>query len=583
MYIQIQYNICKRVVFIFLFNMDEKKRSAKYLLWKNNRLEEILSVLKERLQDRDVAFVQMQASFEKKIQVLTEELEATKVLPDGLRVQIQKRDGKIIQLENEKKLLEKRSKLDGQKLDEVVISFKKQIKANEDIFSKTLQQEKNLANDTESRIQEGFEESMKSQKSDYEDELRVQKERMQAIIDSEVSKVLKLQQQLAQTELEFKQTVAMFEKKVDERDKMIKNLDDTLCNMKYEAEALQYIHKGQLDRLEQKIGPLNTLLNKEKKEVLRLHGIIQQKTATIKSKQNDITNLKREKATVVSQLLDVLEMKTMLLVTQNEKKKQILALEKENQDQAKILKTTTSHLNEARIMVSYLEKANQNLRSKVQTNKTAHLKEELSKHKTLLLRAVEDIQACMVDIENPKELKQRVMDLQKHITVHFDKTAEFRAKCKKAVAYHKEMHQKDIEHCSKMHVSQSRERTHLGKRLDQAHLNLSTVRSFYINLLNQHILSEYKLQQELRDIKAKLQKAITPAPEKIKSWINKTVFSSSPPAGGLHEEVEEPVLYAEDWLPLGLPDFTEILSHGYVNTGVQAVKQVVESLPPVDI
>lgn len=87
------------------------------------------------------------------------------------------------------------------------------------------------------------------------------------------------------------------------------------------------------------------------------------------------------------------------------------------------------------------------------------------------------------------------------------------------------------------------------EQLQEATEHLEQTKSSFLQLVNEKILEVHQLKTELRGTHLRLHKISRPAPQKIKSWINKKVLHTAQTVQNAEEE--QPELYPDDWQPLG--------------------------------
>lgn len=495
--------------------MEKEEFSEKLLRWKLNKLEEQNERTMKSWKEEAVSNSQVRESLETTIQALQGELEAQKKRLEELKTELDEtqRDNKRLVRDKTALLVDRKNK---EKIHEGELR-------NLDESSAAYKEHQNNV--------------LLYMQGDFDEKLALQKEEADRALKEQAGKyeceVLKMKKQLYQMAEENKRVVQQLTEKYEALEKEM--------NLKSTAELES---RFMCEKLEMKLIKQAKIIKERRdltKTVSELKDTLVKKNENIATLEREVMSLKHDRNTLGEELKAEKTNFSMLSQVKTLLKASVKRLEDEKEKEVSMLNNTKIELKEAMQAKSNLiEKLGlESSKMKANEKEMSKLRAKLRKLETCVLRYKGDIQACMSDIENPKKLRSRIMEMK---IQHID-TDE----CEKMDENTREAFQDKLNSLKtklgvyeRIQQSNFNEKRNILERLEKGEEDLAKTRHFFIKLLNEKVMEVEKLKKDLHN---------ATKPKRVKSWVNKKVL-------GITKVIPQvqPALYPEDWNPLGCPD-----------------------------
>lgn len=539
--------------------MESKANKIKYLEWKISRNEEKYKAEREAWIEQSIKFTRTEDLFRKKNRALQAEVQDGKEKEKELRVTIKhleterdKKDQEIADLEKHIKISEAQRTEKHAQLSEQIHEF--------ELHKESHKNELMELNKKHEEITSGM-------KADFDnlEHAAQQHEKRAENLQQAVQKLDQEYQELKQRHTMFVDQIQNFlQTEEEERQQQMERDLRAKLDIVSDFEIKEANYESRVRRLQKKIADMDHLKNFPPL-VDKLNATIDGKCKVIKNKNLEIAALKKEKKDVTENW-QTEQNTTALLEIQlqlaNEKAKR--GHEKKLQDEY-LYKDTMAELHKLREENKDLTEKLNNSKLKVKGSESnaEHLKKQIQQLQNYQKHFMEDLQTCISVINEPKQLKQRVIELKKqHIennkTVHVEENTEEMYK------FQIDCLQKRLQHAANIEQTKTNHIKRLEDRLSQANRIIIQKENKYTSLLNDEILRVHTLQKQLRQTTHQLQRATKSVPKKMQSWISKKDLGNQQVAPEPAED--PPQLYSCDWQPL---DFLDDLSISFEDVATE--------------
>lgn len=520
------------------------EKSAKYIKWKLDRSLEAYKA------DREDWF---QKNFNNKV-TCRELRERVKVLEEQLQTVKKKNTeqaAKIVQLEtdNDRKdkeisVLKKRNYI----IDEKHVKVTEEFRDDKEIFEKQYEALKQEHEELKVRTQADF-------------------DNIQRIAQHYEGETGNLQQAVTTLDREYRELKQRHKNLVGRLEHFLATEEDERRKQMWADLGVRISlvndHEIQKEKYERKIKDLQ----EEIKVLQHLKGLnrvienlkstVEDKCVVIKNKNIEIAALKKEK-TEVAKCWHNEQNKTAIF---NVQQKITLSKIKRLEEKMELEEVTYQS---ARKDMDYYKGHNNFLTEKVSELKmqlkgterhAERLQEQIQVLKTYQQRFKEDLQTCMPLIDEPKQLKQRVIDL-KRVYSDDDNSVQLGKYMAKMYQFKFECAQRELEGAERVKKINATIRKRLEDQLESVTRVYEAKEIKYIRKLNDEIERTFRLKKELNYVKLKLEKATKSPNQKVKSWMNKKVLRKVPAIQQVEEE--KPPLYCKALEPpVWKPNFAE--------------------------
>lgn len=525
--------------------MESKADKMKYLEWKISRNEEKYKAEREAWLEQSIKFTRTEDLFRKKNRVLQAEVQDGKEKEKELRVTIKHLETERDKKDQEIADLEKCIKINEDQRTEKHAELSEQIHEFE-LYKESHKNELRELNEKHEEITSGM-------KADFDNLQHVaqQHEKRAESLQQAVQKLDQEYQELKQRHKIFVDQIENFlQTQEEERQQQMERDLRAKLDIVSDFEIKEANYESRVRRLQKKIADMDHLKNFPPL-VDKLNATIDGKCKVIKNKNLEIAALKKEKKDVTENW-QTEQNTTALLEIQlqlaNEKAKR--RHEKKVQDEY-LYKDTMAELHKLREENKDLtEKLNNSkLQVKGSESNAERLKKQIQQLQNDQKHFMADLETCVSVINEPKQLKQRVIELKKrhmdnNMTVQVEETTEAMYK------FQIECLQKRLQHAASIEQTKANHIKRLEDRLSEVNRIIIQKENKYTSLLNDEILKVHTLQKQLRQTTHQLQRATKSVPKK--SWISKEDRPVAP------EPAEDPPqLYSCDWKTL---DFADDLS-----------------------
>lgn len=313
------------------------------------------------------------------------------------------------------------------------------------------------------------------------------------------------------------------EEKREQRLRHLREKNEIKCSndmekVSYENEL--FALQKQITKLEELKGLLPVVDN--------LKCTIDEKCKLIKNKNKEIASLKKEKNDVVDRLEMEQEKTAIGNVQMKLAMEKIKCLEEKNLQGEYKTESTQKALYEFVGHNEFLIEKLQNLERQVRASETESngLRERVEQLQTYLLRFKEDLQTCMSVINEPAQLKQRVMNLRKHY-IQDEKKVQIGETTETAYKFHMECLWKKLDHASNIDKANVSIIRRWERRFSEASDTFKQKEFEYIQALNEEMHKVQQLKRDLKDKNKLLQKATKLLPQKVRSSLDKSYFEIS--------------------------------------------------------
>lgn len=330
------------------------------------------------------------------------------------------------------------------------------------------------------------------------------------------------------------------EEKREQRLRHLREKNDIKCSNDMEKVGYEnelFALQKQITKLEELKGLLPV--------VDSLKSTIDEKCKLIKNKNKEITSLKKEKNDVVDRLEMEQEKTAIGNVQMKLAMEKVKSLEEKNLQGEYKTESTQKALYEFVGHNEFLIEKLQNLERQVRAseNESNSLRERVERQQTYLLRFKEDLQTCMAVINEPSQLKQRVLNLKKQY-IQEEKKVQIGETTETAYKFNMDCLWKKLQHASSIDRANVSIIRRWERRFAEASDTFKQKEFEYIQALNEEM---HKVQQLKRDLKEKtklLQKATKLIPQSLRSLLDLKCLELS--QGANHGGEERPTVRTED-------------------------------------
>lgn len=276
-----------------------------------------------------------------------------------------------------------------------------------------------------------------------------------------------------------------------------------------------------------------------------LKSTIDEKCKLIKNKNKEITSLKKEKNDVVDRLEMEQEKTAIGNVQMKLAMEKVKCLEEKNLQGEYKTESTQKALYEFVGHNEFLIEKLQHLERQVRASdaESSGLRERVERQQTYLLRFKEDLQTCMSVINEPSQLKQRVLDLRKQY-IQDEKKVQIGETTETAYKFNMDCLWKKLQHASNIDRANGSIIRRWERRFAEASDTFKQKEFEYIQALNEEM---HKVQQLKKDLKEKtklLQKATKLIPQSLRSLLDLKCLQLSQVTN--HGTEERPHIHTDD-------------------------------------
>lgn len=475
--------------------------------------------------EQSIKYKKTEDLLRKKNRALQAELQAGKETEKELRVTIKhlgterdKKDQKIADLEKRIQIIENETCKKNAQLTEQIHEF--------ELYKESHKKELTELNKKHEEIISGMKADMDNLQHAAQQKRREEEERAENLQQA----IQKLNQEYQELRQRHKSIVAQIQnflqgEEEERKEQMERDLRAKL-NIVSEFKIKEANYENTVRGLQQKIANMDYLKNLPPL-VDKLNATIDDKCKVIKNKNLEIAALKTEKKDVTEDLHNEQNTTALLEIQLH------LATEKANRGHEKKLqdeylyKGTREELQKLREKHKRLTDELNNFKLKVKGNESnaKHLKKQKQELQNNQKHFMEDIQTCITVINEPKQLKQNVIELKRrHIennrTVQLDENSAERYK------FQVDCLQKKLQHAASIEQTKTNHIKRLEDRLSTATRTMMQKENNYTSVLNAEIVKVHKVQQQLTQTTLQLQKAKKSMPKKMQSWISKKALGN---------------------------------------------------------
>lgn len=565
-------------------------KSAKYIKWKLERREEGYKAERAAWFEKNHSNKETCRELRERVKILEEQLQTVK---ERNREQA----ATIVQLETDRdakdkeiSLLKERNQIINEKHVKVTEEFRDYKEISEKKYAALKQEHDEL----EVRTQADFD-NMQDVAQHYEGETG-NLEQAVTTLDREYRELKERHKNLVgrlQTFLATEEDERRKQMWADLGEKIALVTDNEMQREKYERKIKDL--RDEIKAL-QNLKSLNRVID-------NLKSTVEDKCVVIKNKGIEIAALKKEKAEVAKcwhneqNKTAILEVQQKLLLNKIKRLDEKMELEDVTYQSArKDMDYYKGHNNFLTEQVSGLR-----MQLKGSEKHAKCLQEQVQALKTNQHRFKEDLQMCMSLIDEPKKLKQRIIEL-KRVYTDDDHSVQIGQYTTQVYKFKLECAQRKIEGAERVSKINATIRKRLEDQLESVTRVYEAKENKYIKQLNDEIARTFRLKKELRDVKLKLEKATKPTNQKLVSWINKKVLKKvqatrevaeeqpplpSPYIKALEPPIWKPHFAEEDFLTYEDLDFEDRPVHQNVEPCLPVSRITVkpkedDGLPPVD-
>lgn len=527
--------------------MESKENKTKYLEWKISRNEERYKAEREAWIEQSFKFTRTEDLLRKKNRALQAEVQ----------------DGK--EKEKELTLIIKHLQTERDKKDQEIADLEKHIKISEEQRTETHAELSEQSHEFElhkeshknelTELNKKHEEITSGMKADFDNLQHVaqQHEKRAENLQQAVQKLDQEYQELKQRHTILVNQIQNFlQSEEEERKQQMERDLRVKLDIVSDFKIRESYYESRVRRLQKKIADMDHLKNFPPL-VDKLNATIDGKCKVIKNKNLEIAALKKEKKDVTENW-QTEQNTTALLEIQlqlaNEKAKH--RHEKKLQEEY-LFKDTIAELHKLRQENRDLtEKLNNSkLKVKGSESNSEHLKKQIRQLQNHQKHFLEDLQTCISVINEPKQLKQRVIELKKR-HIENNKTVQAEENTEEMYKFQIDCLEKRLQHAASIEQTKTNHIKSLEDRLSEANMIIIQKETKYTSLLNDKILKVHGLQKQLRHTTHQLQRATKSVPNEMQSWISEKVLGKQQVSPEPAED--QPQLYSCDYKPQDLLD-----------------------------
>lgn len=483
--------------------MEKTKQRAKKKT--NSREDDVVKFLEWQLNRQKVRYERdrnfsleditskntMIESLEAKLSALLEEAENTSKERDGLKEQLEV-NKKLLKSHVRAKLVsEEKSECKEKKLKKTITRLEQQLIVMQERHDKTVKDLTQQHEKSESSMQADFHKRLTLYQDERDKTFQEQTGKHQA----EVEKMKKL---IHEREEEIKKLNMKLQKTVEEHEMALEEQRE----LREKAQSKHFLNCMELKlKIKDQAETITALENREDL-TNKLNAALeatQNKIEIIKKKNREIENVKKEKKEVQDKFSHEKDTNALLQATLEDLKDRTKFLENELNEEESANKELQTELTETKQKICHLNDEMERLQYKVGAYEPERDRMNIKARdmETYQLRFKEDLQDCMSIIDQPKDLRKRVLILKRHY-VDRKKRDYLDEETRLAYQHRADCLGKKLECCKRIQKAHSGELRNCELRLQSNAADAHKNRTFLIKLLNEKIEKEHRPQRGLQ-------------------------------------------------------------------------------------